>query len=168
MCQLSCCPSSIMHSSCHQWGSSLGASTYSPSTPVPQCPVPLSQWTPVESCQRDLQGLLLRPAQLVGLGDIFGCSSPSPFASWQLHCGAGAPVRRAPIPGGRWCSSPGALSLAHQDITDPGGPGQSPFSSGPFFEHHVLLFCLKLWSCCIEVQLIPLFCKITRCVWWLS
>ena len=155
------CLRPIMHSSCYQQGSSLGASTYSPSTPVLPGPVSLCQRTTEASRQRGVQGLLLWPTHMAKLRGIFGWSSPSPSAAWQLHCGAGTPVRRVPILGSGWCSSPGDL-LAHWGITDHGESSQSPFSSIQFAKHHILPFCLKQWCCHIVIWLVLPFCKYNK------
>ena len=96
------------------------------------------------------------PEREVCRGHFFGwltclslrASFGSPLPLLLLHGGCVVeqelPIRRAPIPGDVWCSSLGDLFLAHQGITDPRGPGRSPFLSVQFAEHHILLFCLKL------------------------
>ena len=78
------------------WGSAYTP----PRTPVLPGPVSLHHHGPQKHPDRGfVHGLFLQPVHLAELGGIFGLSYPSPSATWQLHFGAGTPLRRVPTLG---------------------------------------------------------------------
>ena len=112
--------SSWIHSSCHQWRSTLGATMHSPRRLAWLSLLSLCLWTLKGPKWRGVQGPLFQPSLLAVLGSTFSVL----FSSWRLHCGAGTLSERDPIPVCRWYSSPGVLILAHWEKVDPWGSSQ--------------------------------------------
>ena len=107
--------SSWIHSSCHQWGSMLCATTHSPSRLSRQSLVSPHLWTQKWSEQWGVQGPSLWLSLPVLLRSTFGIL----FHSWRLHCGEGAPAERDPTIVCRHYSSLGVLFLAHWEKSWP-------------------------------------------------
>ena len=76
---------SFIHPSCCQWGSTLGATTHSPSKLVQQFLVFSHLWTLKGSRWKDSPGPSLQSSQLVGLGSPFSTFLLMEAALWSRH-----------------------------------------------------------------------------------
>ena len=147
---LSSCLSSIMHSSCHWWGSSLGTSTYSPSNCCGRPTIsPLVNPRSIQT--QGFAGIITSAGSLgwahrhlqVVLSPSLCCMAA---ALWSRYSSKKSPHSWWPV-----VLQPGWSLLSSPRYTWPWRAQSVTILSVQLAEHYLSLFCLRWQSCLFEV-----------------